>query len=155
WAPGVTPATPNGTTYGSFTAGCNGLTDKFCAPYNAAANPQINSVTDLVGHNHIPTPAALNMVADTFADHGIAVHFDIGSDPGGVYAGSTSVAKRFVEPAYARGGEIIQEKTCDPNQPECPFPAYPGTVGWTFGLQYYMDELECDNGQELTNPPAA
>src|SRR5262249_32344354 len=108
---------PAGTTYGSATA-----------PFNAT----LTQMTDPTGHTHMPTPDVLNMVADTFDAHGngIKVHFDIGPDPGSVYASSTAVPYRYVPPAYARGGELIQETKCNPALPNCQFPDYPGTVGW-------------------------
>src|SRR5262249_20409959 len=59
---------PQGTTYGSYTPGCSGLTDKTCAPYNATASPLIGSVTDPNGHTHIPTADVLNLVANTYAN---------------------------------------------------------------------------------------
>src|SRR5262249_12285179 len=108
------------------------------------------SVTDTAGHDHMPLPGVLNAVADVYAAHSIALHFDIGLDPGGVYASSTTVANRFVAPAFARGGERIKEIGCNPNDQACLFPAHPGTIGWPQGLQHYLDEVECDNGDEFT-----
>jgi hypothetical protein len=56
---------PPNTTYGSYMANCDPLTNKFCAPYNATAS--IASVTDSVGHDHMPLPSILNAVADVYA----------------------------------------------------------------------------------------
>src|SRR5262249_29782746 len=88
-------------------------------------------------------------VADSYAAHGIHLHVDVGADPGGVYAGSTADPTRYVPAALARGGELIQETTCAQN-PECRFPAFPGTVGWMLGFQHYAHEPVGPNGEELT-----
>ena len=51
----------------------------------------------------------------------------------------------------ARGGEVIQEKACDPSSPACLFPAYPGTISWKVGMQFERDAPVGDNGEELTD----
>ena len=91
---------PPGTTYGSWVSGCDAveaLTNKFCAPFNAGAVPQVNQETDEAGHHHIPSHEVLNDVAETFGARGIKVHFDVGPDLGEDYAPTTTVPNRFVQ----------------------------------------------------------
>ena len=90
------------TTYGSWDpVVCNAveaLTNKFCAPFNAGAGP-VPLVTSVPApaHNHIPSAAVLNEVAEMFNAHGIKVHFDVGPVLGAEYALTpTSVPNRFV-----------------------------------------------------------
>jgi hypothetical protein len=140
-----------GTSYGSSSA-----------PYNATTT----TVTDPVGHDHLPTPDVLKMVGDAYASHGITPHFDVGDVPayhnlGASYTCSDPVghpecnADPYLVPsAYARGGETIKERACAADDPtvtvQCEFPAFPGTVGWKVGLQLYRDAPVGDNGEELT-----
>ena len=39
----------------------------------------LHSVTDEFGHNHMPTPAVLQMLGDEFASRNIRLHFDVGN----------------------------------------------------------------------------
>ena len=99
-----------GTTYGSLAAPLNATTP---------------SVTDPVGHDHMPTPAVLKMLGDAFANSpasnpdgvpGISVHFDVG--PGyhaiGPAYQSAEADAYIIPPALARGGEAILETVCGP-----------------------------------------
>ena len=100
----------------------------------------------------MPTPEILRSVGDNFAAHGIRPHFDIGDISafhglGGVNHGewqddytSTEADQYFIGngvgsnlTALARGGEIIKEVGCSATDPDCHFPAYPGTVFWKRG----------------------
>jgi hypothetical protein len=97
-----------GTSYGSAAA-----------PYSSS----VTTLTDAVGHNHMPTPDVLKMVGDVYAAHGITTHFDVGNisayqSLGPQYACDPNVdpscdASPYLVPsAYARGGEEVQEKAC-------------------------------------------
>ncbi len=160
WAPG---ADPNqippfpGTQYGSPSA-----------PYSST---QV-TVTDALGHHHVPTPEVLTMIGDRFAAHGIKAHFDVGkpgsiNEPGTYHAlgviqhadwvddytlpvGQNPNDKYLVSAAFARGRELIEEKACDPTSPTCEFPAYPGAIGWKLGFEIARDAQVGDDGEELT-----
>lgn len=138
---------PAGTSYGAVGA-----------PYSSSTT----TLTDTVGHNHMPTPDVLKMIGDVYAAHGIAVHFDVGpsaqyqSLPDGPYTCASPACNAtpyLVPDAYARGGEEIQEQACsatDGSAVNCEFPAFPGTVGWKVGLQLYRDAPVANDGTELT-----
>jgi len=140
---------PAGTSYGSAAA-----------PYSSS----VTTLTDLAGHNHMPTPDVLKMVGDAYAAHGISTHFDVGNTTayqslGAAYTCNTSLhpecdASPYLVPsAYARGGEEIQEKACsaaDATKVNCEFPAFPGTVGWKIGLQLYRDAPVGNDGSEIS-----
>ncbi len=136
---------PANTSYGSTAA-----------PYSSTSAV----VTDPAGHNHLPMPAILKSVGDTYVANGIHAHFDVG-DTAAYYAlpgyacpngqPDCDATPYLVPSAYARGGEAVQERACVPNGTvECQFPAYPGTIGWRMGLQLYQDSPVGDGGQELT-----
>jgi hypothetical protein len=171
WAAGADPnADPPfpGTTYGSLTA-----------PYKILPGPPPSivtvSVTDTVGHRHTPTPEVLKLVGDAYAAQGIRPHFDVGdiatyhalgfiqhtdweddygeviTDLQGNPCPANPSGDCYLVPSdLARGGEILQEKPCDPTHPACHFPAYPGTVHWKLGLQMIRDAPVHNDGSELT-----
>ncbi len=138
-----------GTTYGSFPD----------APISATTP----TLTDTAGHNHLPTPDVLKMVADVYAAHSITPHFDVG-DPAAYHSkpgyqcdpalSDCNVDPYLVPAPYARGGEQIKEAACggadDSSSLNCQFYAFPGSVGWKVGLQLYRDAPVDDLGQELT-----
>ena len=137
---------PAGTSYGAVGA-----------PYSSSTT----TLTDTVGHNHMPTPDVLKMIGDVYAAHGITTHFDVGdpavyhSMPGYACVGNPACnADPYLVPApLARGGEQIVERACsaaDGSAVNCEFPAFPGTVGWKVGLQLYRDAPVADDGTELT-----
>ena len=137
-------ATPN-TQYGSAAA-----------PFNSTTT----TVLDAAGHNHMPTPDVIKMVGDVYAAHGIVAHFDVG-DPtayhnlGPQYACADASCNNYLVPtAYARGGEEIQERACSNANPaktvNCEFDAFPGTVGWKLGFEFYRNAPVADDGSELT-----
>jgi hypothetical protein len=169
WARGADPtADPPfpGTTYGSAAA-----------PFNATTD----SVTDVNGHHHAPTPAMLEMIGDRFAAQTptIRAHFDVGNVA--AYHGlgvvthsewvddytSTAADEYLVGNGIgsnvaklATGGELIREVACvadaEPGVPEtCQFPDYPGTVGWKFGFEVYRDAPVGPGGEELETPPSS
>jgi hypothetical protein len=138
-----------GTSYGSASA-----------PFNSTAT----TITDAVGHNHLPTPDVLKLVADAYASRGVTPHFDVGDitayhnlgpqyacDP--VLHPECNVDPYLVPSLYARGGESIKEQACAAGDPsktvKCEFASFPGTVGWKLGLQLYRDAPVGDDGQEL------
>ena len=94
-------------------------------------------------HSHLPTPAALKLVGDAFAQApSIRVHFDVGRG----YAAGEAVD--YVIPGeLARGGEAIDEMAtvCTPGGPDqpwvCQFSGYPGTVGWKSGFRFLRDQV--------------
>ena len=120
-----------GTTYGS---------------HEAPLSTSIESVTDSVGHNHMPTPAALKMLGDAFDQKGIRLHLDVGP-PDGYHALFPTVENPnaadayLIDAPYATGGELIDETACVPvpGTIGCQFPDYPGTVSWKTGFQLYKE----------------
>jgi hypothetical protein len=154
---GAMQTTSPQTTYGSASA-----------PYDSSATPILNSVP-LPAHSHLPGPDALRMLGDVYFNHGVVPHFDVGntaaylnaSYPGNAGCSSGApwtpdpVCQYLVPSAAARGGEMITESKCvpqDPNNPyaTCRFYDYPGTVGWKFGFEAFRDAPVTDSGQELT-----
>src|SRR5688572_10352889 len=140
------------------------------ASYGNAAAPfstilDIDTVTDSVGHNHLPTPAVIKLLGDALknAPTPIALHVDVGDlvtyrAIGPDYL--STVADEYLIMSDARGGETIAETACipgqqtiDPTLPNsigCHFPQFPGTVGWKFGFQHYRDQaVNGEDGLEL------
>jgi hypothetical protein len=132
------------------------------APYPGVAAPLYSKTVP--AHTHMPTPQVLKMLGDQYAAHGIAAHFDVGNidayhalgsvaHPGWVDDYASVEAEGYLVPsALGRGGEVVDERACDPANPACQFPAYPGTVGWKLGLQVLRDAPVGDNGDELITP---
>ena len=136
-----------GTTYGSVSA---------------PLKPTQPQVTDTKGHNHMPTPAALKMVGDGYAQapvinpdgkQGVNVHFDVGplyKFLGTAYR-SNEADKYLVRWDLARGGELMKEVACVPSATlSCQFPDYPGTVSWKIGYQLVRDAIVGPFGEQLT-----
>ena len=132
------------------------------APYPGAEAPLYSKTVP--AHTHMPTPQVLKMLGDRYAALGITPHFDVGNldayhalgtitHPGWVDDYSSVEADGYLVPsAFARGGEVVDERACDAANPACQFPAYPGTVGWKLGLQVLRDAPVGDNGEELLTP---
>src|SRR5688572_889691 len=149
-----------GTAYGSTTY-----------PFSTILDPDVTTVTDPIGHNHLPTPEVIKMVGDALknAPTRIWLHVDVGvmstyKTPGTAY--NSAVADEYLITTGARGGEVIKEEECDPllqatdpTQPNsigCHFPDFPGTVGWKFGFQHYRDQaVDGTDGHELTSTQQA
>jgi hypothetical protein len=103
-------------------------------------------------------------MGDHYVANGITPHFDIGniaayhalgivSYPDWVDDYTSTEADEFLVPSeLARGGEVVDERACDPEVPTCQFPAFPGTVGWKVGVQLYRDAPVANNGDELPTP---
>jgi hypothetical protein len=133
-----------GTTYGSPTA-----------PFSNT----LTSITDPVGHNHMPPPNVLKVVGDRYLSGGIHAHFDVGDldryqalgpdyDCLDAVPGSPCDATAYLVPSHlARGGEAITERASPTGQ----FAAFPGTIGWPFGVQIHRDAPVGDEGEELSN----
>ena len=142
---------PAGTSYGSATH-----------PYSST----ITTKTDPDGHHHVPTPEMLRMIGDRLVQHGITPHFDLGDidayhdlgvithsdwvDDYTVPVGPGQTDGYLVPSNLARGGELIEEQACNPDSPNCQFPAFPGTFGWRLGFELLRDAQVGDNGEELT-----
>ena len=136
-----------GTSYGSPSA-----------PFSSTTP----TVTDTVGHHHIPTPEVLKMLGDAYAAKGITPHFDVGDITSyhslGVVPHTDWVddytsleADPYLVPSHlARGGEIIEKRHVF-RAPRSPASSRltPGTVRWKFGLQVYRDGPVGDDGEEL------
>ncbi|MGE0814691.1 MAG: hypothetical protein AB7O93_15245 [Vicinamibacterales bacterium] len=97
-------------------------------------------------HSHLPSPDALKLVGDMFANAPtgrVNVHFDVGDQ----YPQGPADAYVIRGPGLARGGEAIDEAVtvCTPGAGapvwECQFSAYPGTVGWKTGYRLLRDEV--------------
>jgi hypothetical protein len=131
---------------------------------SAPMRESLHSVTDTLGHNHMPTPAALQLLGEAFASHDIRLHFDVG--PPDTYHAIVSphtpagepnpyaslVADDYIigaggssgsDPTLARGGDLVQETACEPapGVVDCQFPEYPGTVSWKRGFQLYKESM--------------
>jgi len=128
-------------------------------PYNSTASLTSVSVPP---HTHLPTPEVLKLVGDAYLAHGITPHFDVGdvaayhslgAIPHGDWVDdyTSSDADSYLVSSDPRGGEVVDEITCDATVTTCQFPGFPGTVGWKFGLQLYRDWPVSDTGQELTD----
>jgi X-X-X-Leu-X-X-Gly heptad repeat protein len=126
-----------GTSYGSVSA-----------PYNSkkcivGGDMSECTVTDPVGHNHMPTPAAYKNapVVNTGwpgADGSVGIfpHFDVG-DPTSYIAALApdgDYSPYFFPMEQARGGNIVPEQAPPCSAPPCQFAAFPGTVGWLDGF---------------------
>jgi Bacterial Ig domain len=131
------------------------------APFDSSANPVLNTVI-VPAHSHLPGPDVLKMLGDAYFNQGVVSHFDVGNTAtylGNASCGSATpdpVCQYLVPSAVARGGEMITEAKCvpqDPNNPyaTCRFYDYPGTVGWKFGFEAFRDAPVTDDGQELTS----
>jgi hypothetical protein len=123
---------PAGTNYGSPAA-----------PFSSKDN--IVTLSDPVGHRHMPPAQTLKILIDAYRNAPLAVpnsdgspgitpHFDVG-DPAPYIAALGPVdgplyAPYFVPLPHARGGELVPETPCGLDQPPCNFQAFPGTVGW-------------------------
>ncbi len=127
------------------------------APYNSA-NPA-ESVVQVQAHTHTPPPDVFKMLGDVYKSHNITPHFDVGStasylgqectfNPATQQWSPHPACEYLVPTSLARGGETITEQYC--NAPDCEFPAFPGTVGFKFGLQRYRGAPVDDDGKELT-----
>ena len=96
-------------------------------------------------HSHLPSPAALKLVGDAFANAPtgrINVHFDVGDG----YPSGDANPYIIRGAGLARGGEAISESdtVCapDPEYPwVCQFSEYPGTVGWKTGFKFLRDQV--------------
>jgi hypothetical protein len=111
-------------------------------------NPFQNTVDP---HTHLPTKAALDMVAKAFKNApvsnpdgttGINMHFDVGNNH------QSPVEPHIIRwtnnaSNLARGGEPILETECVPNTFNnfvCTFPKYRGIVGWKSGFNYLKNQ---------------
>jgi hypothetical protein len=116
------------TTYGSAAA-----------PFKRNPDTGVVEIVSVTAgpHDHKPSPAALDMVRDKFAEMNIKVHFDVGNDL--AYLSSpVNDNDLFVPASLARGGEFFIEEHCVESPGEyCQFPDYPGTVTWPTGVGLY------------------
>jgi X-X-X-Leu-X-X-Gly heptad repeat protein len=133
-----------GTSYGSVSAPYN---SKKCI---AGGDMSECTVTDTIGHNHMPTPGAVKIVIDAYknapivntgwpgADNstGIFPLLDVGNPATYIaaLAADGDYSPYFVPAAQARGGNIVQELAPSCSTPPCQFAAFPGTVGWLDGF---------------------
>ena len=130
-------------TYGSQTA-----------PYDANTNPVTFTVSDTVGHTHMPTPAVTKGVIDalkigTIGGVAVVPHLDVGNpasyitalnnDPNNV-SPHVDYTPYFVPATLAKGGDQVQETKCGlSTATDCQFKDFPGTVGWQIGYNAYAD----------------
>jgi len=124
-------------------------------------------------HTHMPTPQTLALVGQAYWNRGIHAHFDVGDI--GVYKNyndgnpvvhpdwedvfNSPDADLFLIPTgvdQTRGGEVVDERTCNGSNVNCILPGYPGAASWKVGLQVYRDAPVANDGTELTSntPPA-
>ncbi|HUE90061.1 MAG TPA: Ig-like domain-containing protein [Vicinamibacterales bacterium] len=120
---------------------------------DAPFNDTQDFITDHVGHDHMPSPAVIKMVGDTYAANGIRLHADVGSleayaalFPCPVEDLACDASEYLVPTEHARGGERILERACE----SCQFSAYPGTIGYPYGVQLYQYAPVNADGGELT-----
>ena len=138
-----------GTAYGSIGA-----------PLNA----DTAQIVDGAGHNHLPTPAVLKLVGDSFKNAPV-------TNPDGIYGDprafrcrdrritpSTRLTRartptNISSPRLRReAASRSSETACVPSATQtCQFPAFPGTVSWKIGFQLYRDApVAAADGAELT-----
>jgi hypothetical protein len=140
-----------GTSYGSESA-----------PYNSkkciiGGNETECTVTDLAGHSHIPTAAAVKILIDAYKNapivntgwpgadgsSGIFPHIDVGDPTNYISILGTSYTNNFFPAGpQAKGGKLVWEESpvCDSAVP-CQFSAFPGTVSWLQGFSGYSNAL--------------
>jgi hypothetical protein len=131
------------------------------APYGGAGT--LPAIVPVPPHTHMPTPEVLKLIGDAYSAHGITAHFDVG-DTGAYHAlgiiahaawvddyTSLDADGYLVPTSLARGGEVLDEKSCDAATPGCQFPGFPGVVGWKFGFQQIRNWPVGDLGQELAS----
>ena len=119
-------------------------------------------------HSHMPTPAAIKLMGDAFANapvanpdgfKGIRLHVDAGTsyDPAG--AADPYIIRGE---GLARGGDFLDESitttgcTREPGVDSvwsCQFSEYPGTVGWKTGFRYIRDEVIGTTDNSTIPPP--
>src|SRR4029077_2664809 len=92
-------------------------------------------------------------VGDVGAYHSLGVfqHSTWVDDYTSTVADAYLIGNATMSPDLAGGGNVIQERACDPTSPACLFPAYPGTISWKVGMQFERDAPVGDNGEELTD----
>ncbi len=138
------------TSYGSLSA-----------PYNSkkcivGGDMSECTVTDHVGHSHLPTPASVKILIDAYKNapitnigwtgadgsSGIYPHFDVGDPASYISALGSDYAPYFFPAGQARGGNLVPEQAfpCLSDVP-CQFTAFPGTVGWMGGFLGYAHDL--------------
>ncbi len=149
------------------------------APYPDVVAPAVTK--DVPAHTHMPSPDDLRSLADAYMARGIRPHFDVGNitdyhkigeaydgtnDPANPnfgkiqhpdwvddFSAANTTADQFLVPSlYARGGEVVDERACDPDVDSCIFPGYYGVVSWKVGLQLYRDAPVGAAGEELPTP---
>ena len=87
-------------------------------------------------HLHIPKLAALKRIGDRFAEHGIRLHFDLGT-----YGGYSTGASPYIIPSNLTGakggGEVIDEASLSCPNAQTKVCAFPGRValGWKIGFR--------------------
>ncbi len=133
-----------GTSYGSVSA-----------PYNSkkcivGGDMSECTVTDTVGHNHMPTPGAVKIVIDAYKNApvvntgwpgadgstGIFPLLDVGNPASYIaaLAPDGDYSPYFFALGQAKGGNIVPEQAPPCSAPPCQFAAFPGTVGWLDGF---------------------
>jgi hypothetical protein len=94
------------------------------------------------GHLHIPKIDALNAIGATFANHNIAVHFDVGNN-------YQNLKSPYIIPApYGQGGEVIEEDTlrCQNLHPAaCAYYEPYAVASWKKGFHAVKDGLPSQN----------
>ena len=113
----------------------------------------------VAAHSHLPSKAALDMVAKAFRDPllrpagvpPINIHFDVGDNyQSGIptvaqcaanWQPSCAIIKAGGTARLARGGHAMPETACVSSASvTCQFPDYPGTVGWKSAFRFYRDK---------------
>ena len=91
------------------------------------------------GHNHLPSPAAVKIMIDTYLQRA-------SSDrpprrrrqPGVVHRSARQRVCAVLRTAgHARGGDVVLEQPCGLGPSPCQFQAFPGTVGWLANFMSY------------------
>jgi hypothetical protein len=152
----------------------NAMRTTIAKPHGSQKGPYPGSSTNTKSvpkHTHMPTPEVLALIGQAYWDRGIHAHFDVGDldtyktynngepvvHPDWVDVYNSAAADLFLIPSdtdLARGGEVVDERSCNASNPNCVLPGYPGTVSWKVGMQIYRDAPVANDGAELlSNTP--
>ena len=144
------------------------VTTTYGHPVNAPFPGVPAGFVNIPAHSHLPTAAAVKIVADTYRNSpitntpadfaggdgspGIWPHFDVGDPASYITALGSSYAPFFVPAQHAKGGHLVDEKRCGVSDTEvdspngCPFYYFPGTTGWMRGV-LQLEESTNASGQ--------
>ncbi|MEO8658238.1 MAG: hypothetical protein ABI693_07195 [Bryobacteraceae bacterium] len=132
---------PGTATTAATFGGCSDYPTEACV--NLPAMGAINGTRDVFvemdwmhgtsgnDHSHQPKLDALTEVANTFKNHGIRLHFDVGNNYQTLATGPDFFA---VPSAYAQGGEVVEESSLVCQTSPCTYTVPYAVVGYKKGF---------------------